>query len=169
MTTKRPPGIDPRIPRFSQAITGTLLLVAFLVAPEWTPALWAVPVLGVFLGAGALLGPRFNVWGLIFRHAVIPLLRLGPPAKRKDGAPPRFAMLLGTVFLAAATILLFATTGAAHLVGWILVLAVAALALLAAITEVCVGCEIYNLALRMKTRGSTPATQADDQDRSDRD
>lgn len=135
-------------------MTGTLLLVAFLFSGPVPMAVWAVPVLGAVLGAGALLGHRFNLWGLLFRHGLVPILRLGPPLNLKPAAPARFAMILGTLFLAVATVLLLVSTGTGilHWVGWALALMVAALALLAAITELCVGCEIYNLVLRLRTR-----------------
>lgn len=142
-------GIDPRVPRFSQAMTGGLLLVAFLVSGSWSAAVWAVPLLGLFLGMGAVFGPRLNLWGVLFRRVVVPMLRLGPPTKRKDPAPPRFAMVLGTVFLGVASLLLLAAPSLAWL-GWVFALVVAALALLAAVTDICVGCEIYNLWLRGK-------------------
>lgn len=146
-------GIDPRIPRFSQAVTGSLLLLAFILVPLWAAAALAVPVLAVTLALPALFGPRFNPWGLLFRHLLKPLLRLGPPAHRKDPAPSRFAMLLGFLFLAAASFLLFAVPGPIALwAGWAFVLVVAALALLAAVTQICVGCEIYTFIARRRTR-----------------
>jgi hypothetical protein len=153
MTAARAPRrIDPRVPRFSQAMTGILLLVVFLIQDLWNPAIWAVPLLAVILGLGAILGPKANLWGLLFRHVVRPIARLGPPVKLKDPAPTRFAMLLGTVFLAVATILLLTASTTTQWIGWALVLMVAALALLAAITNLCVGCEIYNLMLRQRDR-----------------
>lgn len=160
-------GIDPRSPRFSQGVTGAALILAFLLAGIWTPVVFTVPVLAVVLGAGALFGPRFNVLGLAFTKLAVPLFGLGRPKKRKDPAPTRFALLLGTVFLLAASVLLLATTGTAYWTGWGLALAVAALALLAAVTDLCVGCEIYNFVLRLRNRSSraaeaTESTQSPD-------
>ncbi|MBW3582640.1 MAG: DUF4395 domain-containing protein [Euryarchaeota archaeon] len=143
----RTPGkIDPRVPRFNQGVTALLLVVAFVAD---LPLL--VPVVGVVLGAGAFFGPKANLWGQLFTKGVRPLFRLGAPKKLKDPAPPRFAMTLGFVFLAAATAALYLLSGALGLwLGWGLALAVAALAGLAAATDICVGCEVYVLLLRLK-------------------
>lgn len=146
------PPIDPRAPRFNQGVVGAFALAAFLLD---APLL--LPVLALLLGAGAFLGPQWNPLSLLWRHAIVPLLRLGPPAKTKDAAPVRFAQAVGFAFLAAASALLLAApAGAAALAGWGLALAVAALALLAAITDICVGCEMYVLLRKWTARPTTP-------------
>lgn len=137
--------IDPRAPRFNQGVVGVLALVAFLA--DW-PLL--VPLLAILLGAGAFLGPHANPLSLLWRHVLVPRLGLAP-AKPKDAAPVRFAQGVGFAFLAAGSVLLLALP-AAILVGWGLVLVVAALALLAAATDVCVGCETYVLLKRLAAR-----------------
>jgi hypothetical protein len=58
--------------------------------------------------------------------------------------PPRFAQLLGIVFLLGATVLFVVGLGTA---GWIVTLMVTALATLAAATRICVGCIIYERAV----------------------
>lgn len=138
--------IDPRAPRFNQGVVGTLALASFILE-----APLVLPVLALLLGAGAFLGPSLNPLSLLWRHAIVPFLRLGPPIARKDAAPVRFAQAVGFVFLATASVLLLAFSGAS-LVGWTLVLVVAALALLAAATDVCVGCWMY-VVLRNWTAG----------------
>jgi hypothetical protein len=65
----------------------------------------------------------------------------------EDARPPRFANMVGLVFLGAATTAFLA--GAATL-GWALTLVVAALALFAATSGICVGCEMYLLIARMR-------------------
>ncbi len=135
-----PKPIDPRGPRFNQAMIAALLLVAFVL--DW-PLM--VPVVAVILLAGAVLGPRFGPF-LAFYAAVIKP-RLAPPAELEDPRPPRFAAAVGAVVLAASTV--------AHAAGslglaWILALAVAVLAGLAATTGICVGCEIYLLLARRR-------------------
>lgn len=137
--------IDPRAPRFNQGVVGVLALAAFLAD---LPLL--LPLLALLLGAGAFLGPQLNPLSLLWRHALVPLLRLGPPKAQKDAAPVRFAQGVGFAFLAAASLLLLALAAPlAITVGWGLALAVAALALLAAATDVCVGCEIYVLLRKL--------------------
>lgn len=137
--------IDPRAPRFSQGVVGAGALLAFLLD---APLL--LPFLALALAAGALLGPRANPLALLWGRVVAPALRAGPPRVAKDAAPVRFASAIGLAFLAVASVLLLA--GLAAPVGWALVLVVAALALLAAVTNVCVGCEIYVLLKRWMPR-----------------
>lgn len=138
--------IDPRAPRFNQGIVGVLALAAFLL--DWPHVL---PLLGLLLAAGAFLGPQHNPLSILWRHVLVPVLRLGPPKAAKDAAPVRFAHAVGFAFLAAASILLLVVPGFA-LLGWALALAVAALALLAATTDVCVGCEMYVLLRKWTAR-----------------
>ncbi len=150
--------VDPRVPRFGQGVTGTLLLVAWIADARWPAARAIVPALALVLGAAALLGGRWNLWSVIFQRVVARALRLGPPPVLKDAAPPRFAMTLGFAFLSAGSIALLAAPAPldAYL-GWGLALAVSALALLAAVSNVCVGCEIYVLVQRLRgaSRGGT--------------
>lgn len=134
-TTDRPAPapIDPRGPRTNQAVLATGLLVGFLTG--W----WYVaPIFVVVLGLGAAFGPAY---GPVLRfYAAVIRPRLGPPAELEDPRPPRFAATVGVVFLTAATAAFLA--GADGL-GWTLALVVAALAALAAVSGICVGCEMY--------------------------
>jgi hypothetical protein len=141
-----PKPIDPRGPRFNQAMIAALLLLGFVL--DWEPL---VPATAVVLGLGAALGPRFGPFLALYAHIIRP--RLGPPAELEDPRPPRFAATLGTVVLAAATVAFLAN---GELVGWVLALVVAFLAGLAASTGICVGCEIYLFLVRrrgMRTAG----------------
>ena len=137
--------LDPRAPRFNQGVVGVGALGAFLL-----DAPLVLPFLALALATGAFLGPQANPLALLWRRVLVPALRLGPPRATKDAAPVRFAMFVGLVFLAAASALLLA--GLAPLVGWALTLVVAALALLAAATDICVGCEAYVILQRWVAR-----------------
>src|ERR671923_2278030 len=86
--------IDSRGPRFNQATIGTLAAVA--VATGWW---WLLAVLAAQLAVGLTLGRRFCVPCLAYFELVQPRLGEGP---LEDSRPPRFANLVGTVFLAAA-------------------------------------------------------------------
>jgi hypothetical protein len=143
------PMVDPRQPRFGQAVTGGALLVAYL--GDW-PAV--IPVIAAVLAGASLLGPRANVYAYAFR-GVKRVLRLGPPPELEEAGPPRFANTVGFVFLTVATVAAFAFTPPllGGWVAWGLALVVSALALLAAATGLCVGCELYVLARRVLTRG----------------
>ncbi|MGH3118383.1 MAG: DUF4395 domain-containing protein [Gaiellales bacterium] len=119
--------IDSAIPRFSQAVQAVLLALAFLVEVRWL-----VPFLTVVLLASVVGGPRWNLLGRAYKA-----LKL-PPGELEPAAPPRFAQLLGTVFLAVGTGGLFgaeAGTRPYWWVGWGAALMVAALAGLAATTR----------------------------------
>jgi len=108
-----------------------------------------LPVVGVVLGAASLLGPRFNLYAYGFR-LFKRLARLGPPRELEEAAPPRFANLVGFLFLGTASLLLYAAELSA--VAWGLGLVVSALALLAATTGLCVGCEAYVIGRRLLAR-----------------
>jgi Domain of unknown function (DUF4395) len=144
--------VDPRQPRFGQAVTGVLLLAGYLL--DWPVV---IPVLAAILAAASLLGPRFNVYAYLFR-GVSRLFRLGPPRELEEAAPPRFANTLGFLFLTLATAAyyVFDTPLARGWVAWGLALVVSALALLAAVTGLCVGCELYVIGRRVLTRGRVP-------------
>ncbi len=138
--SRTPKPIDPRGPRFNQAMIAALLVGGFVV--DWEPI---VPAVGVILALGAALGPRFGPFLALYAYIIRP--RLGPPAELEDPRPPRFAATLGVVVLAAAT---GAFLAGAAIVGWILALVVAFLAGLAASTGICIGCEIYLFLARRR-------------------
>jgi hypothetical protein len=137
-----PAAIDPRGPRTNQAVLATALAVGFVVG--WWPV---APIFAVVLGIGVAFGPRWGPVLVAYRHLLAP--RLGPPEELEDPRPPRFAAAVGVVFLVAATV---AFVAGATTVGWVLSLIVAGLAALAAVTGVCVGCEMYVLAARLRHR-----------------
>ncbi len=138
-----PAPIDPRGPRFNQAVLAVALLGGFLV--DWRPV---VPLFALVLLAGAAFGPRYGPFLALYAKVVRP--RLGPPRQLEDPRPPRFASAVGVVFLAAGTL---AFAAGAPGLGWGLALLVAALAALSALTGICVGCEMY-LFLTRRGRGA---------------
>jgi hypothetical protein len=131
--------IDAHAPRFNQAVIGSLALVAFLTG--WW---WLLAVLAGQLAVGLLAGRRFCVPCLAYFELVQPWLGEGPI---EDSRPPRFANLVGVVFLGTASI---SHALGFTVVGWTLGLLVAALALLAAATGLCVGCELYRLGAHLR-------------------
>jgi len=133
--------IDSRAPRFNQATVGALTALA-VVADE--P--WLLGLLALQLAVGLTLGRRYCLPCLAYFELVQPLLGEGP---LEDARPPRFATLVGVVFLAAAT--LAHALGAAAL-GDVLAGLVAVLAVLAAATGLCAGCEAYKLGHRLTGR-----------------
>ncbi len=128
-----PKPIDPRGPRFNQAMIALALVVGFVV--DWEPI---VPAVATVLALGAALGPRFGLFLAIYAYFIRP--RLEPPSELEDPRPPRFAAAMGTLVLAASTVAFLAQ---AELVGWVLAMTVAFLAGFSTTTGICVGCEIY--------------------------
>jgi hypothetical protein len=126
--------IDSRAPRFNQATIGLLSAVAVA-----TGAWWLLGVLALQLAVGLTFGRRYCLPCLAYFEIVQRIFGEGP---LEDARPPRFANMVGAVFLGAAALacaLGFATVGA--VLGGI----VTALALLAAVTGFCTGCEAYKL------------------------
>ena len=126
--------IDSRAPRFNQATIGVLSALA--IATGWW---WLLGILAAQLVVGLTLGRRFCLPCLAYFELVQPRFGEGT---LEDSRPPRFANLVGAVFLGAAT-----ASYAAGLdtLGEALGALVAALALLAAATGFCTGCEAYKL------------------------
>jgi len=128
-----PRPIDPRGPRFNQAVLAVGLLVAFVIDLRA-----AIPFFAVVLLLGAAFGPKYGPFLRLYASVIRPRLR--PPAELEDPRPPRFAAAVGVVFLGSGTLALAAGAPA---VAWGLALIVAALAGLSAVTGICVGCEVY--------------------------
>ncbi|MGI8809263.1 MAG: DUF4395 domain-containing protein [Acidimicrobiales bacterium] len=140
-----PAPIDPRGPRFNQAVLAVALLGGFLF--DWPPV---VPLFALVLLIGSALGPRYGPFLALYAKVIRP--RISPPREMEDPRPPRFASAVGVVFLTAAA-LAFAAGHAG--IGWGLALIVAALAALSATTGICVGCEVYLLLARRRPRSVT--------------
>ncbi|MEM9033506.1 MAG: DUF4395 family protein [Actinomycetota bacterium] len=142
-----PAPIDPRGPRLNQAVLAVSLAVALAV-----DARWVVPLFAVVLFLGAAFGPRY---GPVLRfYATVVRPRLGPPEEWEDPRPPRFSAAVGVVVLVAAS---GAFAAGAPVVGWILAAIVATLAGLAAASGLCVGCEIWVLLARWRSRPDAAA------------
>ncbi len=131
--------IDSRAPRFNQAVIGSLALLAFLV--DFWPLL---ALLALQLALGLTLGRRWCLPCLAYFELVQPRFGEGPV---EDSRPPRFANMIGVAVLGAASLLLVLGFETA---GWALGLLVAVLALLAAATGLCAGCELYRLGARLR-------------------
>lgn len=128
-----PTPIDPRAPRFNQAVLTVGLLAGFLLD---LPAV--APLFALVLFLGAAFGPRFGPFLRIYAQFVKP--HLDPPAFLEDPRPPRFAATIGVAFLSTSTLVFLAGLPG---LAWGLALVVAALAGLAATTGICVGCEMW--------------------------
>ncbi len=141
--------IDVRGPRFGAAITTLVLAVALVVQGPLGIGLvaWQVAVFAISTVAGLAWSP----YGTLFRIAKR-RLELGPPPRVEHEGPPRFAQACG---LAVAGAGLVAIAAGAGTLGWALVAVVLVLSTLLATTGLCVGCELYLLGARLRSR--TPA------------
>ena len=88
--------IDARAPRFNQAVVGLLSLVAVTTGPWWLLALLALQ-----LAIGLTFGRRWCLPCLAYFELVQPRFGEG---QLEDSRPPRFANLVGVVFLSAASL-----------------------------------------------------------------
>jgi hypothetical protein len=139
--------IDERAPRFNQAVVG---LVALLGAVFGWPLAWALMGAQLFIGLTA--GRRFCITCIAYFELIQPRLGEG---NLEDSRPPRLANAMGTVFLGGAAL---AWWLGSPMLGTARGSVVAALALLAATTGLCVGCELYRLTARI--RGISPQHHA---------
>lgn len=126
--------VDPRAPRFGQAITATLLALAVaLREPLLIPAtalLLVVPVVTLWR-----VDPYAWLWRALRRSGVV-----AAPAHTESASPHRFARLLGAVFLAASTVVLLLD---GVILAYLVASPVLLLAALAATTGFCLGCRMY--------------------------
>ncbi|MGQ0607557.1 MAG: DUF4395 family protein [Chloroflexota bacterium] len=131
--------IDARAPRFNQATVGAVSLVA--VVTGWWPLL---ALLAAQLGIGLRFGRRYCLPCVAYFELVQPRFGEGPI---EDSRPPRFANQVGFIVLSSATVAhLVGLTALGIGLGWL----VAALALLAATTGFCLGCEMYRIGARLR-------------------
>jgi hypothetical protein len=139
--------VDSRAPRFSQAVTGGVALLGVLFG--W-PLAWAIMSVQILMGL--TLGRRYCLPCLAYFTLVQPRLGEGP---LEDSRPPRLANMMGTTLLGLAAIAWW--LGAPGL-GVALGILVATLALVAASTGFCAGCEVYRVTARL--RGISPRHHA---------
>jgi hypothetical protein len=136
--------IDPRSPRFGAVITSVLLALILILGPSSIAGLVLLIVQTLAFAAGSLLGLKAQPWGIVYRRFVRP--HLAPPAELEDSRPPRFAQTVGLVFaLAGQAGWLFGLPALFYIaVAFALVAA-----LLNAIFDFCLGCELYLLGKRL--------------------
>ncbi len=133
--------IDSRAPRFNQVVIGLLALIA--VVAGWP---WLLGLLGLQLLVGLTFGRRYCLPCLAYFELVQPLVGEG---RIEDSRPPRFANMVGAAFLTSAFL---ASLAGLDTLAAVLGLLVGALALLAASTGFCAGCEAYKLGYLLTGR-----------------
>ena len=136
--------IDVRGPRFGAAITATVLGTALILQGGLgtTLVVWQWAMFAI----ATVFGLRYSVYGNLFR-AVKRRFDLGPPPATELEAGPRFAQACGLAVLSVALVAL--ALGASATIVWGAVAIVFALSLLLASTNVCIGCLLYGVIVRM--------------------
>ena len=140
--SKTPTLIDVRGPRFSATLTVIALAISLATQNVWVLAFQAV----VF-AIGAIRGPQYTPYAFIFKRIVKPRLR--GEAVTEDSRPPQFAQSVGFIF--ALVGLLGAAIGSVPVFSIAVGFALAA-AFLNSVFNYCLGCEMYLLVLRIRTR-----------------
>ena len=139
--------IDARGPRYSAAITTTVLALALITESNYLIGFQ----FAVFLSA-VIFGLRRSIYGLLYRNLIQP--RLSGPVPSESEAAPRFAQLIGALFALVA--LLGGVTGntALFLVATSFALGAA---FLNAAFGFCLGCQVYLRLVRVLARFSKKA------------
>ena len=136
--------VDPRGQRFNAAMSVLVLATVLLVGIQSNLAVVLLTLQGVAFGLGGMLGLRYQPYGWLYRSLIRP--RIGKPKSFEAEPPPRFAQLVGFIFvLIAMAGLAFSVVPLAYIaVG----LALAA-AFLNAAFGFCLGCQMYLTYKRM--------------------
>jgi uncharacterized protein DUF4395 len=133
--------IDSRAPRANQAVIGAVAVLA-VATGRW----WLLALLALQLAVGLTFGRRYCLPCLAYFELIQPRFGEGP---LEDSRPPRAANIVGLVVLSAASV---AYAAGLEVAGAALGVLVAVLALLAAITGFCTGCEAYKLSCLLRGR-----------------
>lgn len=131
--------IDQRAPRTLQSTVAIVTALAFLLDAPWLVVLMALQLI-----VGLSLGRRWCLPCVFYFLVLQPRIGEG---RIEDSRLPRFANILGMIFLSLASVLLLAGYATA---GWTVTLMVTALASLAALSGICVGCEMYATWARLR-------------------
>jgi hypothetical protein len=134
--------IDARGPRFGAVITTTVLAIALLTQNKWV-----LLAQGVVFAIGAIRGPQFTPYGLIFKNFIKP--RLAQPGPTEDVRPPKFAQSVGFLFALVGVIGAFAGANIVFTVATGFALGAA---FLNAAFNYCLGCEMYLLLVRFTSK-----------------
>ena len=134
--------IDARGPRFGAVITTTVLAIALLTQNKWV-----LLAQGVVYAIGAIRGPQFTPYGLIFKNFIKP--RLAQPGPTEDVRPPKFAQSVGFLFALVGVIGAFAGADIVFTVATGFALGAA---FLNAAFNYCLGCEMYLLLVRFTSK-----------------
>jgi hypothetical protein len=121
--------VDARSDRLVQGVVGVCLLSAFVFG-----LVWLVPVVGVLLGIGALLGPARNPFHLAYGRLLAPRMPATEGTVPAETVRGQDALIAGACGLASLSFL-----AGVRPIGWFLVVAAALAAIFAATTRMHLG------------------------------
>ena len=128
----------------ASAAANTTVVLATALA---TNNVWVIVAQGIVFAIGALKGPQFTPYAFIYKSIVKPRLKGEVPTEEVN--PPQFAQKVGLLFAVVAIV------GAAIGLDLVFTIAVAGAlgaAFLNAAFNFCLGCEIYLLLLRARSK-----------------
>ena len=126
--------VDHNAIKFNQ-VSLTLVAVVAYVAN----ASWLVGILALILAAGTA-SAKWAVFRILYQRVALPLGVIRPHVVDDDPSPHRFAQGVGAAFLILSWLAL--VTGQL-VVGWVLDLLVAVLAMANVLVNFCAGCFVY--------------------------
>lgn len=126
--------VDHNAIKFNQVSLTIVTVLAFLV-----DAPWLVGVLALVLAASTAW-PQWGLFRLIYQRVALPLALLLPNQREDEPAPHRFSQGVGAAFLGFSWIALQADV---IVLGWVLDLLVAVLAMVNVVFDFCAGCFVY--------------------------
>ncbi len=144
MTSETLPKVDQNGLKVGQALTIIILIVGFILNSWLFVAFVAI---SQFLGA---IDAPFAPYKFIYTQWLKPAGIVKPNIIADHPQPHRFAMLVGSIFNGAGTLLILAN---APVFGWILVWVVIALANLNFWLNFCLGCWMYYQFNRLGIKG----------------
>ena len=134
--------IDARGPRFGAVITTIVLATALA-----TNNVWVIVAQAIVFAIGAIKGPQFTPYAFVFKTIVKP--RLKKSGETEDVRPPQFAQTVGLLFALTAAVGSFAGLDVVFTIAVAFALGAA---FLNAAFNFCLGCEIYLLLLRARSK-----------------
>lgn len=138
--------VDPRLPRYSAGATAVVLVASLLLVEVVRPVAIALLASQVAIFAfTAFVSFHWSIWAQLYARFVWP--RLSPPTRLDDARPHRFAQAVGFVLSGAALVAFILDADA---VGYVLAGIVLALAVLNAVTGLCLGCKLYRFGKRSR-------------------
>lgn len=130
--------VDPRGQRFNAAISVVVLAAVLVAGVTSNLAAILLTIQGAAFGLGAMFGLRFQPYGWFYRRVIRP--RMGAPTHYEAESPPRFAQLVGFIFVVVA---LFCVVMELTVLAYVFVALALVAAFLNAAFGFCLGCQLY--------------------------